>query len=114
MNDVSRLIRDIEAEARLTACWTGRNHFDPVIMAAMASVPREEFVPVEARAYAFDNGPLLIGHGQTISQPYIVALMTDLLHASDTGDRHRLRVPDGSAGYSDRTCLHLRDHSTTG
>jgi protein-L-isoaspartate(D-aspartate) O-methyltransferase len=79
MNDLSRLVHDIEAEARMTASWTGRDRFAPAIMAAMASVPREQFVPVESRAYAFDNGPLPIGHGQTISQPYIVALMTDLL-----------------------------------
>jgi protein-L-isoaspartate(D-aspartate) O-methyltransferase len=42
-------------------------------------VPREKFVPHEMHAAAYDNGPLPIGHGQTISQPYIVALMTDLL-----------------------------------
>jgi protein-L-isoaspartate(D-aspartate) O-methyltransferase len=55
-------------------------------MAAMENVPRNEFVPGSYGDAAFDNGPLPIGHGQTISQPYIVALMTDLLEleADDT------------------------------
>jgi protein-L-isoaspartate(D-aspartate) O-methyltransferase len=48
-------------------------------MAAMREVPRDVFVGEGMRAFAYDNGPLPIGHGQTISQPYIVALMTDLL-----------------------------------
>jgi protein-L-isoaspartate(D-aspartate) O-methyltransferase len=48
-------------------------------MAAMAGVPRDEFVPPELRHRAYDNGALSIGEGQTISQPFIVALMTDLL-----------------------------------
>ena len=45
-------------------------------MAAMAAVPREQFVPEASRRQAFANGPLLIGHGQTISQPYICLLYT--------------------------------------
>ena len=48
-------------------------------MDAMAKVQREEFVPAHMKPFAYDNGPLPIGNGQTISQPYIVALMTDLL-----------------------------------
>jgi protein-L-isoaspartate(D-aspartate) O-methyltransferase len=48
-------------------------------MHAMAKVARDKFVPPAMRTAAFDNGPLPIGHGQTISQPYIVALMTDLV-----------------------------------
>ena len=47
-------------------------------MTVMARVPRHEFVPAGQVAYAYPNRPLPIGHGQTISQPYIVALMTDL------------------------------------
>jgi len=52
---------------------------DERVLAAMQKVPREEFVPEEQRPYAFDDRPLPIGEGQTISQPYIVALMTELL-----------------------------------
>lgn len=53
--------------------------FDPRVLAALGSVPRHEFVPRELSHMAYDNRPLPIGRGQTISQPYIVALMTDLL-----------------------------------
>jgi protein-L-isoaspartate(D-aspartate) O-methyltransferase len=52
---------------------------DPAVLAAMRRVPRERFVPDADRAFAYSDGPLSIGFGQTISQPYIVALMTELL-----------------------------------
>ena len=58
---------------------------DARVLAAMAKMPREEFVPPESRAASYEDGPLQIGHGQTISQPYIVAFMTEQLRpkASD-------------------------------
>jgi protein-L-isoaspartate(D-aspartate) O-methyltransferase len=59
---------------------------DPVVLAAMESVPRHEFVPEEFRARAYDDVPLPIGDGQTISQPYIVAAMTAALRLRP-GDR---------------------------
>ena len=74
-----RMLQEIEADTRLTARETGREALDSRVMAAMARVPRHEFVPPELRRHAYDNRPLPIGYGQTISQPYIVALMTDLL-----------------------------------
>jgi protein-L-isoaspartate(D-aspartate) O-methyltransferase len=52
--------------------------FTRAVMQAMAQVPRHEFVPDDGKRFAYDNRPLPIGHGQTISQPYIVALMTHL------------------------------------
>ena len=52
---------------------------DARVLAAMAKVPREEFVPRESRAVSYEDGPMPIGHGQTISQPYIVAFMTEQL-----------------------------------
>jgi protein-L-isoaspartate(D-aspartate) O-methyltransferase len=55
----------------------GRGISDPRTLRAMASVAREKFVPAELRARAYDDRPLPIGYGQTISQPYIVALMTE-------------------------------------
>jgi len=81
-----RLIRDIEQEVEATRYYTGRGQLDSRVMAAMAAVKRQEFVPADLEYRAYDNGPLPIGHGQTISQPYIVALMTDLLNpkATDT------------------------------
>lgn len=73
------LIAEIEAEAAATASYTGRRRFSPEVMAAMAKVPRHRFVPPGLEGAAYLNFPLSIGYGQTISQPYIVALMTDLL-----------------------------------
>ena len=69
---------------------------DPRVLAALRAVPRERFVPVAAREAAYDDGPLPIGHGQTISQPYIVAVMTELLRP-EPGDRV-LEIGTGS-GY---------------
>jgi protein-L-isoaspartate(D-aspartate) O-methyltransferase len=57
----------------------GKDRLSDRIMQAMASVPRHRFVPVELQAWAYEDLPLPIGHGKTISQPFIVALMTDLL-----------------------------------
>jgi protein-L-isoaspartate(D-aspartate) O-methyltransferase len=74
-----RMLDDIEAEVRYTRKMIGKNALADRVMQAMADVPRDEFVPKSYLAAAFDNGPLPIGHGQTISQPYIVALMTDML-----------------------------------
>jgi len=76
---VSLLLEQISADARLTANWTGRPVFDATVMSALESVPRHAFVPDQDQALAYANRPLSIGHGQTISQPYIVALMTVLL-----------------------------------
>lgn len=75
-----RLLAEIDSEVRDTARWLGTDRLDPAVRAAMANVPRHEFVPAWERPYAYDNRPLSIGRGQTISQPYIVAAMTQLLH----------------------------------
>ena len=79
MKSLQHMLEDIEDEVRYTRNLIGRDALDPRVMAAMSRVPRERFVPANMRAIAFENGPLPIGHGQTISQPYIVALMTDML-----------------------------------
>ena len=57
---------------------------DPAVLEAMRSVPRHVFVPESERARAYDDGPQSIGRGQTISQPYIVALMTELARLDPT------------------------------
>jgi protein-L-isoaspartate(D-aspartate) O-methyltransferase len=90
------MIEEIAAEAAATADYTGRPAFDARVMAAMASVPRHAFVPPAEEAYAYINNALPIGHGQTISQPYIVALMTDLLDPRP--DHTVLEIGTGS-GY---------------
>ncbi len=72
------LIDEIALLAGETARDTGRPAFDPRVMAVLATVPRHRFVPAGEVRNAYRNRPLPIGHGQTISQPYIVALMTDL------------------------------------
>ena len=79
-----QMIADIESGVAFTRTMTGRNRLDPRVMEAMQRVPREDFVPENLRASAFRDGALPVGHGQTISQPYIVALMTDLLELRDT------------------------------
>lgn len=74
-----RLVEAIADEAVLTAAHTGTAAFSRAVMDAIARVPRHEFVPVELQAYAYLNRPLPIGFDKTVSQPYIVALMTDML-----------------------------------
>lgn len=74
-----RLLDEIDAELAATAAGTGVACMGPALRAAMAAVPRHRFVPPAWRAHAYENRPLPIGHGQTISQPFIVALMTALL-----------------------------------
>ena len=73
------MLRDIEREVEFTRHLIGRDALSPRVMDAFREVPRHEFVPEGMRDLAYLNGPLPIGEGQTISQPYIVALMTDLL-----------------------------------
>jgi len=74
----------------------GRNITDPRVLAAMRRVPRHEFVPEPLRPRAYDDAALPIGYGQTISQPYVVAFMTEQLHLQPT-DRV-LEIGTGS-GY---------------
>lgn len=74
----------------------GRGLRDSRLLAAFESVPRHLFVPEEYRRHAYADGPLPIGYGQTISQPYIVAFMTHLLEL--TGSERVLEVGTGS-GY---------------
>jgi len=80
----ARMVAEIAAMARETGAETGRPRFGEAVMAAMVKVPRHRFVPAQHDSFAYDNRPLPIGEGQTISQPYIVALMTDLLDPKST------------------------------
>ena len=69
---------------------------DPRVLEALRAVPREEFVPEELEAEAFADRPLPIGHGQTISQPYIVAIMTEML---ESGENDRVLEIGTGSGY---------------
>jgi protein-L-isoaspartate(D-aspartate) O-methyltransferase len=73
------MLEEIAADVRLTSEALNTETLDPRVLEAMATVPRHELVPDELRGVAYENRPLPIGHGQTISQPYIVAIMTELL-----------------------------------
>lgn len=92
----ARMLAAIDADTRATARWTGRERLSESVLTALRQVPRDVFVPSARAGAAYDNAPLPIGHGQTISQPFIVALMTDLLELKP-GDRV-LEVGTGS-GY---------------
>ncbi len=93
---IQAMLRTIEEECRFTGSLTGRYTLRQQVFDAMATVRREEFVPDEVKPYAYDNNPLPIGNGQTISQPFIVALMTDLLEPDP--DDTILEIGTGS-GY---------------
>lgn len=74
-----QMIREIKEEVRALQDILGKSTLDDRVMEAIHQVPRHLFVPTDEVAFAYVNSPLSIGHGQTISQPFIVALMTDLL-----------------------------------
>lgn len=79
--DVMRqqMIAEVVADAVFLTSHLGKSSFDARVIDVMAKIPRHEFVPVELRAYSYVNSPLPVGYGKTVSQPFIIALMTDLL-----------------------------------
>lgn len=90
------MVRTIEAETYISRHYLGKAALDPRVMEAMGRVPRHEFVPTSHRGDAYLNQPLPIGEGQTISQPFIVALMTDLL---SVGPEARVLELGTGSGY---------------
>lgn len=92
----AQLIQEIEGDVRRTRSYIGKKELDPKVMKVMGRVPRQDFVPAKLKYAAYYNRPLPIGYGQTISQPYIVALMTDLLEV--TPNSRVLEIGTGS-GY---------------
>ena len=75
----AEMMAEVIAEAALTVSHTGRAAFDERVVSVLARMPRHEFVPLELQPYAYLNRPLPNGYEKTVSQPFIVALMTDLL-----------------------------------
>lgn len=102
----SQMLTQIQRHAAAMAQEGGRPWISREVMAAIERVPRHEFVPAEQRRNAYDNRPLPIGYGQTISQPYIVALMTDLARL-ERGDKV-LEIGTGS-GYQAAVLAELVD-----
>jgi protein-L-isoaspartate(D-aspartate) O-methyltransferase len=104
------LVEEIKGNVRDTASYLGRSTLDDRVLKVIGEVPRHEFVPDKLRDSAYRNSPLPIGHGQTISQPYIVAIMTALLDPKPT-DRV-LEVGTGS-GYQAAVLAKLVKHVYT-
>src|SRR2546422_2923515 len=100
----ARMVMTIEAHAKQASTTLGRDYIAPEVLKAVSAVPRHEFVPDGLRGDAYANRPLPIGYGQTISQPFIVALMTDLLRVGP--DDAVLEVGTGS-GYQAAVLAHL-------
>ena len=91
-----QMVSEIEQDVRDTARFINRAALDERVIEAMRSIPRHQFVPPDQLYRAYKNQPLPIGHGQTISQPYIVALMTDLLQPQPG---HRVLEIGTGSGY---------------
>ena len=104
------LLAAIAREVAATSVYLGRDHLSPAVMAALGKVPRHEFVPDDLRHLAYQNRPLSIGHGQTISQPYIVAIMTQL--AALTPQSHVLEIGTG-CGYQAAVLAEIADRVVT-
>jgi protein-L-isoaspartate(D-aspartate) O-methyltransferase len=92
----ARMVELIEQQVQTTATLLDRDALDSRVLERLATVPRHEFVPHDQRRFAYENRPLPIGYGQTISQPYIVAIMTELLNPQP--DDRVLEIGTGS-GY---------------
>ena len=102
-----RMLAEIVAEAALTAGHTGRAAFSERVLRVVGSAPRHKFVPLELQPYAYLNRPLPIGYEKTVSQPFMVALMTDLLELEE-GDAV-LEIGAG-AGYQAAVLAELARH----
>ena len=102
--NVYEMLENIKKECRYTSSYTGIETCTPEVMAAIARVPREEFVPESLQPWAYENKPLPIGKGQTISQPFIVALMTELLCPDKS---HVILEVGTGSGYQAAILSHL-------
>lgn len=104
--DPFEIIRERMVETQIRS----RGVTDPMVLAAMRKVPRHEFVPPSQVPLAYNDGPLPIGKGQTISQPYIVAYMTELLELQ--GNENVLELGTGS-GYQTAVLAEIVKHVYT-
>ena len=90
-----RLVDGIERDVVQTSGYLGTDRLDPAVIRAMRTVPREQFVPPQLQAQAYLDSPLPIGLGQTISQPYIVAVMSHLAEVKAGGRVYELGTGSG-------------------
>ena len=104
------MVTDVEEMMYDSRNYVGTDKLEPQVIEALRRVPRHEFVPTSYRHYAYQNRPLPIGEEQTISQPYIVALMTDLAQLNK--DSVVLEVGTGS-GYQAAVLAELVSHVYT-
>ena len=102
-----QLIADIEDDVRATVKYINKKSLNKRVMQVMGTIPRHKFVPENMRSSAYKNQPLPIGYGQTISQPYIVALMTDLLQPQQ---EHRVLEIGTGSGYQAAVLSQLVEH----
>jgi protein-L-isoaspartate(D-aspartate) O-methyltransferase len=81
-----QMVAEVVADAVFLTAQLGKAALDSRVIEVMGRIPRHEFVPAELQAYSYINSPLPVGYGKTVSQPFIIALMTDLLEprADDT------------------------------
>ena len=79
MQKLQHMLDAIESEVIFTSNLIGKKKLNRKVMAAISNTPREKFIPPSYVDYAYDNRPLPIGYEQTISQPYFVVLMPDLV-----------------------------------
>ena len=108
--DVATMIDAIVESTAQTAYYTEIEEIDGSVLDVLENIDRAEFVPNFATEFAFENRPLPIGHGQTISQPFIVALMTHVLEVSK--EDKVLEIGTGS-GYQAAVLAELADHVYT-
>ena len=104
------MLGEIAGMTSRTAVSTGVLSIEPKVMDALNRVLRHELVPPELADYAYENRPLPIGYGQTISQPYIVALMTHLL---DLAPQHRVLEVGTGSGYQAAVLAEIVDRVHT-
>jgi len=97
LDERKALVSEIRLRVSETRSYLGKDELDERVLAAVAAVPRHEFIPAGLQRFAYDNRPLPIGYDQTISQPSLVAMMTDLLELPEE-DCHVLEIGTGS-GY---------------
>jgi len=93
---LKNMVKEIKADVIRTRVCIGKSKLDDKVMRVIEEIEREKFISEELRALAYENHPLTIGYGQTISQPYIVALMTDMIQLQP--DSIVLEIGTGS-GY---------------